>query len=185
MRPFSWLRASPLRKGDAVSGLGYVGSGQLVWSVPWRYRQSRNGLPAANLGSVVCFLHGQRGSRLKLCTQAVRARARSTPAPPLRDPHAMHATTLWNYRLQVSRYRRQFPSPCSPNRSLLAHAARNCSQSFRRTGRRQVSRYLRQLPSPRSPSLSFIWQARRNSSHCPPRPRPSSTRTPPGPICTD
>src|SRR6266850_1809320 len=48
----------------------------------------------------------------------------------------------------------------------------------------QVSRYLRQFPSPRSPSTSLFSQARRNCSHCPP-PRPSYTRTPPGPTSMD
>src|SRR5258705_9558896 len=38
-------------------------------------------------------------------------------------------------------------------------------------------RSLRQFPSPCSPSLSLFSQASRNSSHCPPRPRPSSIRT--------
>ena len=81
--------------------------------------------------------------------------------------------------LQVSRYLRQFPSPCSPNRSLLRQADLNSLQTSLRDGRWQVSRYLRQFPSPRSPSMSLFSQARRNSSHCPP------TRTPPGPISID
>jgi hypothetical protein len=81
--------------------------------------------------------------------------------------------------LQVSRYLRQFPSPCSPNRSLLRQADLNSLQTSLRPCRWQVSRYLRQFPSPCSPSLSLFSQARRNSSHCPP------TRTPPGPISID
>jgi hypothetical protein len=42
------------------------------------------------------------------------------------------------------------------------------------------------LPSPRSPSRSLFSQASLSCSHWPParRPRPSSTRIPPGPICT-
>lgn len=85
--------------------------------------------------------------------------------------------------LQVSRYLRQFPSPCSPNLSLLRQAALRSAHTSRGAGLRQVSRYVRQLPSPRSPSLSLFSQASRNCSHCPPR-RPS-TRTPPGPISID
>ncbi len=81
--------------------------------------------------------------------------------------------------LQVSRYLRQFPSPCSPNWSLLRQADLNSLQTSLRDDRWQVSRYLRQFPSPCSPSLSLFSQARRNSSHCPP------TRTPPGPISID
>jgi len=81
--------------------------------------------------------------------------------------------------LQVSRYLRQFPSPCSPNWSLLRQADLNSLQTSLRPCRWQVSRYLRQFPSPCSPSLSLFSQARRNSSHCPP------TRTPPGPISID
>jgi hypothetical protein len=82
---------------------------------------------------------------------------------------------------QVWRYLRQFPSPCSPNRSLLRQACLNSPQTSLRAGRWQISRYLRQLPSPCSPRTSLFSQARRNCSHCPPRP----TRTPPGPISID
>jgi hypothetical protein len=86
--------------------------------------------------------------------------------------------------LQVSRYLRQFPSPRSPNASLLRQAYLNSAHTSLRTGLWQVSRYLRQFPSPRSPSASLFSQARRNCSHCPP-PRPSYTRTPPGPTSMD
>jgi len=88
-------------------------------------------------------------------------------------------SALYKRPLQVSRYLRQFPSPRSPNWSLLRQACRNSAHASLRTGRWQVSRYLRQFPSPRSPSMSLFSQARRNSSHCPP------TRTPPGPISID
>ena len=96
-----------------------------------------------------------------------------------------HAATprisdLYNRPLQVSRYLRQFPSPRSPNSSLLRQACLNSPHTSLRTGLWQVSRYLRQFPSPRSPSASLFSQARRNCSHSPPR-----TRTPPGPISTD
>jgi hypothetical protein len=67
--------------------------------------------------------------------------------------------------LQVWRYLRQFPSPCSPSWSLLRQAARSSAHTSRRTGLWQVSRYLRQFPSPCSPNLSLFSQARRNSSH--------------------
>ena len=98
---------------------------------------------------------------------------------------ANHSATLtisapYKRPLQVSRYLRQFPSPRSPNWSLLRQACRNSAHASLRTGRWQVSRYLRQFPSPRSPSMSLFSQARRNCSHSPPR-----TRTPPGPISTD
>ena len=89
-------------------------------------------------------------------------------------------SALYKRPLQVSRYLRQFPSPRSPNWSLLRQACRNSAHASLRTGRWQVSRYLRQFPSPRSPSTSLFSQARRNCSHSPPR-----TRTPPGPISTD
>ena len=89
-------------------------------------------------------------------------------------------SALYKRPLQVSRYLRQFPSPRSPNWSLLRQACRNSAHASLRTGRWQVSRYLRQFPSPRSPSASLFSQARRNCSHSPPR-----TRTPPGPISTD
>jgi hypothetical protein len=82
--------------------------------------------------------------------------------------------------LQVWRYLRQFPSPRSPNSSLLRQACLNSAHTSLRTGLWQVSRYLRQFPSPRSPSASLFSQARRNCSHCPP-----PTRTPPGPISMD
>ena len=104
-----------------------------------------------------------------------------------RPPRNTEIRDLYVRPLQVSRYLRQFPSPCSPNRSLLRQADLNSLQESLRAGRWQVSRYLRQFPSPRSPSLSLFSQARRNSSHCPPPPRsrPSSIRTPPGPIWMD
>jgi hypothetical protein len=91
---------------------------------------------------------------------------------------------LYKRPLQVSRYLRQFPSPRSPNWSLLRQACLNSPHTSLRTGLWQVSRYLRQFPSPRSPSASLFSQARRNCSHCPP-PRPSYTRTPPGPTSMD
>ena len=96
--------------------------------------------------------------------------------------HSATLTISASYKrpLQVSRYLRQFPSPRSPNWSLLRQACRNSAHASLRTGRWQVSRYLRQFPSPRSPSASLFSQARRNCSHSPPR-----TRTPPGPISTD
>src|SRR6185436_1336685 len=87
---------------------------------------------------------------------------------------------LYRRPRQVSRYLRQFPSPRSPNASLLRQACLNSAHTSLRTGLWQVSRYLRQFPSPRSPSASLFSQARRNCSHCPP-----STRTPPGPISMD
>jgi hypothetical protein len=90
---------------------------------------------------------------------------------------------LYNRPLQVSRYLRQFPPPRSPNASLLRQAYLNSAHTSLRTGRWQASRYLRQFPSPRSPSASLFSQARRNCSHCPPR--PSYTRTSPGPISMD
>jgi hypothetical protein len=97
-------------------------------------------------------------------------------------------TTLQDDRykrpLQVSRYLRQFPAPCSRNASFLRQASLNSAHTSLRTGLWQVSRYLRQFPSPRSPSASLFSQARRNCSHCPP-PRPSYTRTPPGPTSMD
>ena len=96
-----------------------------------------------------------------------------------RPPRNTEISDLYVRPLQVSRYLRQFPSPCSPNRSLLRQADLNSLQTSLRDGRWQVSRYLRQFPSPRSPSMSLFSQARRNSSHCPP------TRTPPGPISID
>ena len=96
-----------------------------------------------------------------------------------RPPRDTEISDLYVRPLQVSRYLRQFPSPCSPNRSLLRQADLNSLQTSLRDGRWQVSRYLRQFPSPCSPSLSLFSQARRNSSHCPP------TRTPPGPISID
>jgi hypothetical protein len=91
---------------------------------------------------------------------------------------------LYKRPLQVSRYLRQFPSPRSPNWSLLRQACLNSPHTSLRTGLWQVSRYLRQFPSPRSPSASLFSQARRNCSHCPP-PRPSYARTPPGPTSMD
>ena len=90
---------------------------------------------------------------------------------------------LYKRPLQVSRYLRQFPSPRSPNASLLRQACRNSPHTSLRAGLWQVSRYRRQFPSPRSPSASLFSQARRNCSHCPPR--PSYTRTPPGPTSMD
>jgi hypothetical protein len=90
---------------------------------------------------------------------------------------------LYKRPLQVSRYLRQFPSPRSPNASLLRQACLSSPHTSRRTGLWQVSRYLRQFPSPRSPSASLFSQASRNCSHCPPR--PSYTRTPPGPTSMD
>src|SRR6266436_1318547 len=87
---------------------------------------------------------------------------------------------LYKRPLQVSRYLRQFPSPRSPNWSLLRQACLNSPHTSLRTGLWQVSRYLRQFPSPRSPSMSLFSQARRNSSH-----RPPPSRTPPGPISID
>jgi hypothetical protein len=89
-------------------------------------------------------------------------------------------SALYKRPLQVWRYLRQFPSPCSPNSSLLRQACRNSEHASLRTGRWQVSRYLRQFPSPRSPNTSLFSQARRNCSHSPPR-----IRTPPGPISID
>ena len=86
--------------------------------------------------------------------------------------------------LQVSRYLRQFPSPRSPNWSLLRQACLNSPHTSLRTGLWQLSRYLRQFPSPCSPSASLFSQARRNCSHCP-SPRPLYTRTPPGPTSMD
>lgn len=86
--------------------------------------------------------------------------------------------------LQVSRYLRQFPAPCSPSSFLWRHACLNSAHTSLRTGRWQVSRYLRQFPSPRSPRASLFSQASRNCSHCRP-PRPSYIRTPPGPNSTD
>jgi hypothetical protein len=80
---------------------------------------------------------------------------------------------------QAWRYRRQFPSPCSPYRSLFRHALRSSSHDDDLWP--HSARYRRQLPSPCSPSLSLFSQARRSSSQCPPRP----IRTPPGPISTD
>ena len=77
-------------------------------------------------------------------------------------------SALYKRPLQVSRYLRQFPSPRSPNWSLLRQACRNSAHASLRTGRWQVSRYLRQFPSPRSPSTSLFSQARRNCSHSPP-----------------
>ena len=71
-----------------------------------------------------------------------------------------------------------------PTASLLRQACLNSAHASLRTGLWQVSRYLRQFPSPRSPSASLFSQARRNCSHCPP-PRPSYTRTPPGPTSMD
>ena len=71
-------------------------------------------------------------------------------------------SALYKRPLQVSRYLRQFPSPRSPNWSLLRQACRNSAHASLRTGRWQVSRYLRQFPSPRSPSTSLFSQARRN-----------------------
>jgi hypothetical protein len=94
-------------------------------------------------------------------------------------PRNTEISDLYVRPLQVWRYLRQFPSPCSPNWSLLRQADLNSLQTSLRAGRWQVSRYLRQFPSPCSPSLSLFSQARRNSSHCPP------TRTPPGPISID
>jgi hypothetical protein len=94
-------------------------------------------------------------------------------------PRSTENSDLYRRPLQLSRYLRQFPSPCSPNRSLLRQACLNSPHASLRTGRWQVSRYLRQFPSPRSPSWSLFSQARRNSSHCPP------IRTPPGPISID
>lgn len=82
---------------------------------------------------------------------------------------------------QVWRYLRQFPSPCSPNRSLFRQACLNSPQTSLRAGLWHISRYLRQLPSPCSPRTSLYSQARRNCSHCPPRP----TRMPPGPTSID
>ena len=70
--------------------------------------------------------------------------------------------------LQVSRYLRQFPSPRSPNWSLLRQACLNSPQTSLRAGLWQVSLYRRQFPSPRSPRASLFSQARRNCSHCPP-----------------
>src|SRR6266540_2899027 len=95
----------------------------------------------------------------------------------------LQISDLYKRPLQVSRYLRQFPSPRSPNSSLLRQACLNSPHTSLRTGLWQVSRYLRQFPSPRSPSMSLFSQARRNCSHCPPR--PSYTRTPPGPTSMD
>lgn len=89
-------------------------------------------------------------------------------------------SALYKRPLQVWRYLRQFPSPRSPNSSLLRQACRNSAHASLRTGRWQVSRYLRQFPSPRSPSTSLFSQARRNCSHSPP-----PIRTPPGPTSID
>jgi hypothetical protein len=94
-------------------------------------------------------------------------------------PRNTEISDLYVRPLQVWRYLRQFPSPCSPNWSLLRQADLNSLQTSLRAGRWQASRYLRQFPSPCSPSLSLFSQARRNSSHCPP------TRTPRGPISID
>jgi hypothetical protein len=96
------------------------------------------------------------------------------------DSATLTISALYKRPLQVSRYLRQFPSPRSPNWSLLRQACRNSAHASLRTGRWQVSRYLRQFPSPRSPSMSLFSQARRNCSHSPPR-----SLTPPGPISTD
>jgi hypothetical protein len=93
-------------------------------------------------------------------------------------PHRPSA--LYKRPLQVWRYLRQFPSPRSPNSSLLRQACRNSAHASLRTGAWQVSLYLRQLPSPRSPSTSLFSHARRNCSHSAPR-----IRTPPGPISSD
>ena len=93
-------------------------------------------------------------------------------------PHRPSA--LYKRPLQVWRYLRQFPSPRSPNSSLLRQACRNSAHASLRTGRWQVSRYLRQFPSPRSPRAPLFSQARRNCSHSPPR-----IRTPPGTISSD
>ena len=55
---------------------------------------------------------------------------------------------------QVWRYLRQFPSPCSPNRSLLRQAARGSPHPSRPTGLWQISRscgyflFLRPAPTP-------------------------------------
>jgi hypothetical protein len=68
-------------------------------------------------------------------------------------------SALYKRPLQVSRYLRQFPSPRSPNWSLLRQACRNSAHASLRTGRWQVSRYLRQFPSPRSPSTSLFRHA--------------------------
>jgi hypothetical protein len=96
-------------------------------------------------------------------------------------PATLKISDLYKRPLQVWRYLRQFPSPCSPNWSLLRQACLNSPHSSLRTGLWQVSRYVRQFPSPRSPRASLFSQARRNCSHCPPRP----PRTPPGPISID
>jgi hypothetical protein len=98
-------------------------------------------------------------------------------------PCTTRISDLYKRPLQVSRYLRQFPSPRSPNSSLLRQACLNSAHTSLRAGLWQVSRYLRQFPSPRSPSASLFSQARRNCSHCPPR--PSYTRTPPGPTSMD
>jgi hypothetical protein len=63
---------------------------------------------------------------------------------------------LYMRPLQVSRYLRQFPSPRSPNWSLLRQACLNSPHTSLRTGLWHVSRYLRQFPSPRSPSASLF-----------------------------
>src|SRR5436190_1013437 len=86
----------------------------------------------------------------------------------------LQISDLYKRPLQVSRYLRQFPSPRSPNSSLLRQACLNSPHTSLRTGLWQVSRYLPQFPSPRSPSMSLFSQARRNCSHCPPRPSPTS-----------
>jgi hypothetical protein len=110
-------------------------------------------------------------------TEAAFANARGGAVRCLDHP----ATLNYKRPLQVWRYLRQFPSPCSPNWSLLRQACLNSPHSSLRTGLWQVSRYVRQFPSPRSPRASLFSQARRNCSHCPPRP----TRTPSGPISID
>src|SRR6476659_6038802 len=72
---------------------------------------------------------------------------------------------LYKRPLQVSRYLRQFPSPRSPNWSLLRQACLNSAHTSLRTGLWQVSRYLRQFPSPRSPSASLFSQAIARIAH--------------------
>ena len=67
-------------------------------------------------------------------------------------PATLKISDLYKRPLQVWRYLRQFPSPCSPNWSLLRQACLSSPHTSLRTGLWQVSRYLRQRPRKIAPT---------------------------------
>jgi hypothetical protein len=90
-------------------------------------------------------LHKKRHWRLETeeaANWAAFAMTRSVPRDAGINPTTLKISGLYKRPLQVWRYLRQFPSPCSPNWSLLRQACLNSPHTSLRADPWQVSRHL-------------------------------------------